>query len=160
MRKSLKGFTLIELMITIAIVGILAAIAIPAYQNYVVRAEVTEGMSIADGYKANIIEFYAANGAFPALAQISSGTAIAAVGKFETSVTVTTGGVIEITYGGQAANPGIQNAILDLVPYITQNDDIIWLCGYQLEPASATKTPGAVNSTNIKVQYLPSSCHS
>src|ERR1700683_5674548 len=61
-----KGFTLIELMIVVAIIGILAAIAIPAYQNYTIRAQVTEGLSLAAGWKTAISEYYAQNGAFPA----------------------------------------------------------------------------------------------
>src|SRR5256714_12431650 len=60
-----KGFTLIELMIVVAIIGILAAIAIPAYQNYTIRAQVTEGLNLADGWKTAVGEFYAQNGQFP-----------------------------------------------------------------------------------------------
>ena len=63
--KAQRGFTLIELMIVIAIIGILAAIAIPAYQNYLIRSQVTEGLSLADGYKTAVSEFYAQYGAFP-----------------------------------------------------------------------------------------------
>src|SRR5271156_2242393 len=65
MKTLQKGFTLIELMIVIAIIGILAAIAIPAYQNYTIRAQVTEGLSLAAGWKTAISEYYAQNGAFP-----------------------------------------------------------------------------------------------
>jgi type IV pilus assembly protein PilA len=64
-KKVQKGFTLIELMIVIAIIGILAAIAIPAYQNYTIRSQVTEGLSLADGWKTSISEYYAQNGSFP-----------------------------------------------------------------------------------------------
>ncbi len=64
-KKIQKGFTLIELMIVIAIIGILAAIAIPAYQNYTIRSQVTEGLSLADGWKTSISEYYAQNGSFP-----------------------------------------------------------------------------------------------
>ena len=65
MKSVQKGFTLIELMIVVAIIGILAAIAIPAYQNYTIRSQVTEGLSLADGWKTGIAEFYAQNGTFP-----------------------------------------------------------------------------------------------
>src|ERR1700733_4270588 len=65
MKTIQKGFTLIELMIVIAIIGILAAIAIPAYQNYTIRSQVTEGISLASGWKTAISEYYAQNGSFP-----------------------------------------------------------------------------------------------
>ncbi len=95
-----KGFTLIELMIVIAIIGILAAIAIPAYQNYTIRAQVTEGLTLADGWKTAISEYYANTGNWPTQANLT-GTQVS-VGKYESGVTVTTGGTIVITYGGQA----------------------------------------------------------
>ena len=68
-----KGFTLIELMIVIAIIGILAAIAIPAYQNYTIRSQVTEGLSLADGWKTSISEYYAQNGSFPTCSSTAGG---------------------------------------------------------------------------------------
>src|ERR1039457_3721873 len=80
-----KGFTLIELMIVIAIIGILAAIAIPAYQNYVIRAQVTEGLTLADGWKTAIAEYYAYTGNWPVQANLT-GTNVS-VGKYESGVT-------------------------------------------------------------------------
>ncbi|MDR2875867.1 MAG: pilin [Methylobacillus sp.] len=65
MKKVQKGFTLIELMIVVAIVGILAALALPAYQDYTVRARVAEGLTRADAAKSSVAEFYAANNRFP-----------------------------------------------------------------------------------------------
>src|SRR5476651_766434 len=94
-----KGFTLIELMIVVAIIGILAAIAIPAYQNYTIRAQVTEGLTLADGWKTAIAEYYANNGTWPSQGNLS-GTSNSA-GKYESSVTVTAG-VISIVFGQQA----------------------------------------------------------
>jgi len=72
MKTLQKGFTLIELMIVIAIIGILAAIAIPAYQNYTIRAQVTEGLSLAAGWKTAISEYYAQQGAFPTCSTTSA----------------------------------------------------------------------------------------
>ena len=66
MKSLQKGFTLIELMIVVAIIGILAAIAIPAYQDYTIRAQVTEGMNLADAVKVAVADYYTQNGAFPA----------------------------------------------------------------------------------------------
>src|SRR5580704_482243 len=121
MKAVQKGFTLIELMIVVAIIGILAAIAIPAYQNYTIRAQVTEGLSLADGWKTGIAEFYAQNGTFPtgssptgsATSFIATGTT---TGKYVSSVVVgPTAGQIVITYGLQA-NAKIQGYTLDISP--------------------------------------------
>jgi type IV pilus assembly protein PilA len=94
MKAVQKGFTLIELMIVIAIIGILAAIAIPAYQNYTIRSQVTEGLSLADGWKTSISEFYAQNGSFP-VGNSTGGSATTIVaagnsqGKYVGSIQVT-----------------------------------------------------------------------
>src|SRR5271156_2019871 len=99
-RKIQSGFTLIELMIVVAIIGILAAIAIPAYQNYTIRAQVTEGLTLGDGWKTAIAEYYANTGNWPAQGNLAGSTN--SVGKYESSVTVLAGGIIQITYGNQA----------------------------------------------------------
>src|SRR5580698_9766883 len=105
-----KGFTLIELMIVIAIIGILAAIAIPAYQNYTIRSQVTEGLSLADGWKTSISEYYAQNGSFPSnstttAAGVAGDIAVsgASTGKYVSAVNVSAGGDILVTYSGTQA---------------------------------------------------------
>ena len=107
MRKIQQGFTLIELMIVVAIIAILAAIAIPAYQDYVIRSQVSEGSSLAEGSKTAVAEFFSNKGYFPA-SNASAGVATAAsiIGNYVSSVTITGGtaasGSIDVLYGNQA----------------------------------------------------------
>ena len=148
MKTMQKGFTLIELMIVVAIIAILAAIAIPAYQNYVIRAQVSEGMSLADGAKTAITEYYTNYGSFPtsnASAGLATNTSI--TGNYVSKVDVgTKAGVIDVTFSDtapQKANQAINNDVLALSA-ITSAGSFTWSC----------------NSTNTTIpkQYLPSSC--
>jgi type IV pilus assembly protein PilA len=151
-----KGFTLIELMIVIAIIGILAAIAIPAYQNYTIRAQVTEGLTLADGWKTAIAEYYANTGNWPTLANLTGTTN--SIGKYESSITIAPAGVIQIVYGNQA-NAKITGCSLALQPYTNANNDVLWQCGNSATPSGATSAAlGGTN--NLLPQYLPTSCHS
>jgi type IV pilus assembly protein PilA len=164
MKAVQKGFTLIELMIVVAIIGILAAIAIPAYQNYTIRSQVTEGLSLADGWKTGIAEFYSQNGTFPTSCS-TTGNAAAGVmvctsnstGKYVSSVTVgPNAGQIVITYGLEA-NAKIGTFKLDITPGLSTNFDVIWVCGTAVVPAGDTEA--VADATTVAVQYLPASCH-
>jgi type IV pilus assembly protein PilA len=158
-----KGFTLIELMIVVAIIGILAAIAIPAYQNYTIRAQVTEGLSLADGWKTAVSEYYAQNGSFPTgYTTATSGAAGqiavtgATSGKYVTGISIGTGGAITITYGNQA-NSKILNYTLSLNPGLSANADVIWVCGNAIAPSNGSSF--ATVATTMPASYLPTSCH-
>ena len=155
-----KGFTLIELMIVVAIIGILAAIAIPAYQDYTVRAQVTEGLNLAGALKVAVAESFAQTGPWPvALANV--GVTASPTGKYVSAVAITNG-TISITYAGAQANTnaltGASN-VLSLTPKISPNNDIIWNCGYKavIGADPATGAAGAV-ATTVLAKYLPASC--
>ena len=147
MKKQLQqGFTLIELMIVVAIIGILAAIAIPAYQNYTIRAQVSEGMSLAGGVQTAMSEYYTNTGTWPTNDQGGIPAATSITGNYVSKVTVS-GGKISIAYGQTKANTAIQSDILTFSAIATSTSGSIqWICG--------SSTAG----TNIPKQYLPSSC--
>ncbi len=157
-----KGFTLIELMIVVAIIGILAAIAIPAYQDYTVRAQVTEGLNLASAIKASVAESYATNGAWPAN-NAAIGITSAPSGKYVSAVNMT-GGTIQITYAGVQANTqaltGTTNR-LDLRPTVSANGDVIWNCGYRASVGSnPTSGAATADATSVLPKYLPANCRS
>jgi type IV pilus assembly protein PilA len=164
MKAIQKGFTLIELMIVVAIIGILAAIAIPAYQDYTIRAQVTEGLNLMSDMKAGVAEYYAQEGDWPtSLAQIGiSGAATDKSGKYVTQINLSTGTLVT-TYGGQA-NSKIDGDTLSLRPLVNANGDVVWVCGQRAAPSGAddpsgTTAAGAVNTT-LSARYLPASCRS
>src|SRR5450755_3375355 len=130
MKKVQQGFTLIELMIVVAIIGILAAIAIPAYQNYTVRAQVSEGLTLAAAAKAAVSESFSNTGQAPATRLVAGMTANATdtAGKYVSSVNVTNGSIL-ITYGTTEVNKAITGKTLQLTPYETTDLSVVWRCG-------------------------------
>jgi len=142
--KKQQGFTLIELMIVVAIIGILAAIAIPAYQDYTIRAQVSEGLNLSGGAKAAVTEYFQDRGAMPSTNTEAGLANIAEIaGKYVTSVDVTNG-IINVTYGGTAneAHAVITGDVLIMTPSTAQAGSVQWDC----------------SSTTIDNKHLPAAC--
>lgn len=124
MKRQSQGFTLIELMIVIAIIGILAAVAIPAYQDYLKRSHVSEGLNLAAAAKSGVAEYYGTNGAWPTSnSQAGLAPASQISGNAVTSVAVGAGGAITITYNSKVA----AGATLILTP-ADSGGAIKWTC--------------------------------
>jgi len=172
MKKIQSGFTLIELMIVVAIIGILAAIAIPQYQNYVARAQVSEALVLASGSKVAVAEFFNTNGKMPKDFTTTTGgvtttgdlycatsstvlecnttfgmeAAASIKGKHVESVTVDGAGEATVKFLSTAHTKLAGHSML-LTPDTTNSGAISWAC-------SSLGTSGAADIT----KYLPSSC--
>ncbi len=158
MKTMQKGFTLIELMIVVAIIGILAAIAIPAYQDYTIRAQVSEGMTLAAAAKAAVAETYLNTGVAPANRAEAGMSANAGdtFGKYVSSVEVDNGTII-ITYGNDV-NAAINAETVTLAPYTTADNSVTWVCGLASATGGATAMGNASGSTSLDSRYLSSAC--
>jgi type IV pilus assembly protein PilA len=163
-KKVQQGFTLIELMIVVAIIGILAAIAIPAYQDYTIRAKVTEGIGLADAAKTAVAEAYQSGDMVPGVSSLAAGwIPTQTATKYVTSVVVAGTGLITVTYSGIV--PQLLNKTLTLSPNINgavlaagATGNIDWAC------ASATNATATANKLKIiaggslDARYTPTSC--
>ncbi|HEZ7145326.1 TPA: pilin [Neisseria meningitidis] len=156
-----KGFTLIELMIVIAIVGILAAVALPAYQDYTARAQVSEAILLAEGQKSAVTEYYLNHGIWPgdnSSAGVATSTDIK--GKYVQSVEVKNG-VVTAIMASSNVNNEIKGKKLSLWAK-RQDGSVKWFCGQPVQRAS-TATDAAITAANgtdkkIDTKHLPSTC--
>ncbi|MBH6362877.1 pilin [Neisseria meningitidis] len=155
-----KGFTLIELMIVIAIVGILAAVALPAYQDYTARAQVSEAILLAEGQKSAVTEYYLNHGEWPSN-NTSAGVASTATdikGKYVEKVEVAKG-VITAEMKSSGVNKEIQGKKLSLWAK-RQDGSVKWFCGQPVKRNdTATDADVTADSGNeIDTKHLPSTC--
>jgi type IV pilus assembly protein PilA len=158
MRQS--GFTLIELMIVVAIIGILATIAIPAYQDYTIRAQVSEAFSLASELKGPIQEYRKERGTLP-LNNAAAGVPDAdkLIGNYVTRVEVIQG-TINVTFGN-FVNKQLEGHVVTLQPIVVKGSPaspMSWRCGYHEVPKGME--PVGENHTNLDRRYLPTSCRS
>jgi type IV pilus assembly protein PilA len=161
MKRVQQGFTLIELMIVVAIIGILAAVALPAYQDYTTRAKITEGLSLAASAKTALTETFASRGAIDMSQGTLTGYSPIVAGANSTnnvlSLAPSPSGVITITF--QPGVVPVGSNVLTISPTFALNDSlqvgntVVWNCG----AANGNAGIGA-GSTNIQLKFLPSAC--
>ncbi|HEZ3542506.1 TPA: pilin [Neisseria meningitidis] len=156
-----KGFTLIELMIVIAIVGILAAVALPAYQDYTARAQVSEAILLAEGQKSAVTEYYLNHGKWPG-GNSDAGVASSPSdikGKYVQSVEVKNG-VVTATMASSNVNNEIKGKKLSLWAK-RQNGSVKWFCGQPVTRANTATDDGVTADAaakKIDTKHLPSTC--
>ena len=144
MKRVQQGFTLIELMIVVAIVGILAAIALPAYQDYTVRAKVSEGLARMAEAKSSVAEYYSAIGTFPP--SVTSAGFNTAQAGYVASMNCGGGVCNKILVQFNGKEPNLNNKQIALSG-LAQNGQVVWKC-----------TTALATGTKVDNKYLPSSC--
>jgi type IV pilus assembly protein PilA len=162
-RNRSGGFTIIELIIVVAIIGVLASLAISAYQTYAVRGQVAEAINLAGSLKAPIVDFYDRTNMPPA-DRVDAGLSAEPTdtsGSYVSQILVVNGR-IDITFGKQA-NPDILNQTLSMTPYVTAGGEVVWRCGRASPPEGRPMGHGGGNSAvyqpgDLNPRYLPSSC--
>ena len=155
-----RGFTLIELMIVVAIIGILASLAVSAYQTFAVRAQIAEGINFAASAKVPIVDAYTNGGVAPANRAATGMTPLAtdSRGSYVSSVEITNGR-IDVTFGGPMAHQDIFGLILSVTPYETIGNNVVWRCGNAPAPGGSLLIGGAAHrSPTLDVRYLPANC--
>ena len=153
------GVTLIELMIVLMIVSILIAIAIPSYQSYVLRSQMTEGFQLAADARTHIEEHYLYTNSLPANRNQAGMSANASdtTGRYVSSVGITSG-VVSVTYKSSDIQPDLASKVLSFTPY-SGGSSVVWVCGKATQPSGSAVISGVGSvSTTIENRYLPPSC--
>lgn len=163
MNSMKNGFTLIELMIVVAIMGILASLAISSYQTYTIRAQVSEALSMAAGAKTPVIDAFNNSGRPPVDRAAAGMTPVSTDtrGAYVESVAVAKGRV-DVKFGGKA-HQAIFGKTLYLTPYMSGTGSFVWRCGLAAEPPDTVIiSGGGVEAEHLEpdipARYLPKSC--
>jgi type IV pilus assembly protein PilA len=126
-----RGFTLIELMLIIAIFGILTATAIPAYRDYIIQTQAQSGLRLVDGLQGVMETYHRRTGTWPTQATLSDWVAFPMTNRYVGSVAVLDNGVIEIVFDGNEATAPLRLTTLNITPYANAQGDVMWQCGAQ-----------------------------